>query len=242
MNKADISGRVAARLRLGKAEAEAAVDTVFEAIGESLAREEAVRIAGFGTFATRSREARMGRNPGTGETVAIPASKAPAFRAGKALRDRVKRGPKPDTRDREDDGDMRRGGPGEAGQALDVSVWPGGLEPVRKLLDPESVLALGSEPSAENRALRLATDLTEGELAGSAFVRNALILLGEIGGEDTVWMTNDGRLNKAGVARMRALMSWPGMEATERMVAVMTTRMASAATSPGTFTACTGRM
>ena len=68
MNKADISGRVAARLRLGKAEAEVAVDTVFEAIGESLAREEAVRIAGFGTFATRSREARMGRNPGTGET------------------------------------------------------------------------------------------------------------------------------------------------------------------------------
>ena len=216
MNKADISGRVAARLRLGKPEAEAAVDTVFEAIGDSLAREEAVRIAGFGTFATRSREARLGRNPGTGETVAIPASKAPAFRAGKALRDRVKRGPKPDARDREDDGDMRGRGPGEAGQALDVSVWPGGLEPVRKLLDPESVLALGSEPSAENRALRLATDLTEAELAGSAFVRNALILLGEIGGEDTVWMTNDGRLNKAGVARMRALMSWPGMEATEQ--------------------------
>ena len=66
MNKADISGRVAARLRLGKAEAEVAVDTVFEAIGESLAREEAVRIAGFGTFATRSREARRAgiREPG----------------------------------------------------------------------------------------------------------------------------------------------------------------------------------
>ena len=64
MNKADISGRVAARLRLGKAEAEVAVDTVFEAIGESLAREEAVRIAGFGTFATRSREARIGRVAG----------------------------------------------------------------------------------------------------------------------------------------------------------------------------------
>ena len=139
----------------------------------------------------------MGRNPGTGETVAIPASKAPSFKAGKALRDRVKRGPKPGSRDREDDGDMRGRGPEESGQALDVSVWPGGLEPVRKLLDRESVLALGNEPSAENRALRLATDLTEAELAGSAFVRNAVILLGEIGGEDTVWTTNDGRLNKA---------------------------------------------
>ena len=97
-----------------------------------------------------------------------------------------------------------------------MSVWPGGLEPVRKLLDRESLLALGNEPSADNRALRLATDLTEAEVAGSAFLRNALVLLGEIGGEDTVWTTNDGRLNKAGVARMRALMSWPGMEATEQ--------------------------
>ena len=95
MNKADISGRVAARLGLRKAEAEAAVDTVFEAIGDALAREEVVRIAGFGSFATRSREARTGRNPGTGEAVAIPASKAPAFRAAGALRDRVKRGAEP---------------------------------------------------------------------------------------------------------------------------------------------------
>ena len=111
---------------------------------------------------------------------------------------------------------MRGRGPGESGQALDVSVWPGGLEPVRKLLDRESLLAVGKEPSAENRALRLATDLTEAEFAGSAFVRNALILLGEIGGKETVWRTNDGRLNKAGVARMRTLMSWPGMEVTEQ--------------------------
>ena len=216
MNKADISGRVAARLRLRKAEADAAVDTVFEAIGDSLAREESVRIAGFGTFATRNREARTGRNPRTGEAVAIPASKAPAFRAAGALRDRVTRGPEPGSRDREDDGDMPGRGPGTSGQALDVSVWPGGLEPVRTLLDRESLLALGDEPSADNRALRLATDLTEAEVAGSAFVRNALVLLGEIGGEDTVWTTNDSRLNKAGVARMRALMSWPGMEATEQ--------------------------
>ena len=124
MNKADISGRVAARLRLGKAEAEVAVDTVFEAIGESLAREEAVRIAGFGTFATRSREARMGRNPGTGESVAILASKAPSFKAGKALRDRVKRGPKPEAEEQPDGGNRGRRGRAEAERALDVSVWP----------------------------------------------------------------------------------------------------------------------
>ena len=87
MNKADISGRVAARLRLGKAEAEAAVDTVFEAIGDSLARKEAVRIAGFGTFATRSREARMGRNPGTGESVAYrPRKRRRSRRPGRSGR------------------------------------------------------------------------------------------------------------------------------------------------------------
>ena len=102
------------------------------------------------------------------------------------------------------------------GQALDVAAWPGGIEPVRNTLDPESMRALAVEPSAENRALRLADDLAEDELGQSAFVRNALILLEEIGGEDTVWATNDGRLNKASVARMRALMSWPGMEATEQ--------------------------
>ena len=121
-----------------------------------------------------------------------------------------------DRGDGEDDGGMPGRGPGASGQALDVSVWPGGLEPVRTLLDRESLLALGDEPSAEDRTLRFAKDLTEAELDGSAFVRNALILLGEIGGEETVWTTNDGRLNKAGVARMRTLMSWPGMEATEQ--------------------------
>ena len=174
-----------------------------------------MRIAGFGTCRTRSRVARTGRNPRTGEAVAIPASKAPAFRAARALKDRVKRGPEPERGNREDDGDMPGSGPGTSGQALDVSAWPGGLDPVRKLLAPESILALGSEPSAENSALRLAADLTEAELAGSAFVRNALILLEQIGGGETVWATNDGRLNKESVARMRELMSWPGMEATE---------------------------
>ena len=65
------------------------VDVVLEAIGEALAKEETVRIAGFGTFAAKSRAARTGRNPRTGESVPIPASKLPAFKPAKALRDVV---------------------------------------------------------------------------------------------------------------------------------------------------------
>ena len=80
MNKSAIVARVAARMGLNKPAAEGAVDTVFEAIAEGLAKEEEVRIAGFGTFGTRSRAARTGRNPRTGESVPIPASESPAFK------------------------------------------------------------------------------------------------------------------------------------------------------------------
>ena len=121
-NKRDIAGRVAARLRLGKAEAEAAVDTVFGAIGESLAREEAVRIAGFGTFATRNREARVGRNPRTGESVTIAASKAPSFKAGKELRERVRRGPDEAAKDSDDEDGTQGRGRGKTRQELDVTA------------------------------------------------------------------------------------------------------------------------
>ena len=92
MNKAAIVARVARRMGLNKFTAEGAVDTVLEAIAESLAKEEDVRIAGFGTFRTRSRAAREGRNPATGESVRIPASKIPSFKAAKGLREAVKRG------------------------------------------------------------------------------------------------------------------------------------------------------
>ena len=92
MNKSDISDRMAQRMGLGKSAARDAVDSVFEAIGEALANGEEVRIAGFGTFGARSRPARTGRNPGTGEVLSIPASTAPVFKAGKALRDAVKDG------------------------------------------------------------------------------------------------------------------------------------------------------
>ena len=69
-----------------------AVDAVFEAVGEALANGEEVRIAGFGTFGTRNRPARTGRNPQTGESLSIPASTAPAFKPGKTLKDAVNDG------------------------------------------------------------------------------------------------------------------------------------------------------
>ena len=68
------------------------MDGVFEAIGEALANGEEVRLAGFGTFGARSRAARTGRNPQTGEVLSIPASKTPSFKAGKALKDAVNDG------------------------------------------------------------------------------------------------------------------------------------------------------
>ena len=89
MNKSQIADRLAGRMGVSKAAAAGAVDAVLEAIGEALANHEEVRLAGFGTFATKHRPARTGRNPQTGEAVSIPASVAPAFRAGKALKDAV---------------------------------------------------------------------------------------------------------------------------------------------------------
>ena len=93
MNKAEMADRLAARTGLGKAVAREAVDGVFAIVGEALADGEEVRIAGFGTFGTRSRPARTGRNPRTGEAVSISASTSPTFRAGKTLKDAVKAGP-----------------------------------------------------------------------------------------------------------------------------------------------------
>ena len=95
MNKAEMADRLAARTGLSKTVARDAVDGVFSIVGEALAREQEVRIAGFGTFGTRSRPARTGRNPRTGEAVAVPASTSPTFKAGKALKDAVNAGPKP---------------------------------------------------------------------------------------------------------------------------------------------------
>ena len=93
MNKAEMADRLAARTGLGKAAAKDAVDGVVAIIGKALADGEVVRVAGFGTFGSRSRPARTGRNPRTGEAVSISASASPTFKAGKTLKDAVKAGP-----------------------------------------------------------------------------------------------------------------------------------------------------
>ena len=93
MNKVEMVDRLGARTDLGKTVAREAVDGEFAAIGGVLADGEEVRIAGFGTIGTRSRPARRGRNPRTGEEVSISASTLPTFKAGKTLKDAVKAGP-----------------------------------------------------------------------------------------------------------------------------------------------------
>ena len=82
--------RVANRVSLSKSEASAAVDGVLDAIQDALANGDKVALAGFGTFSVRNRPARTGRNPQTGESIEIAASKSPAFKAGKTLRDAVR--------------------------------------------------------------------------------------------------------------------------------------------------------
>ena len=90
MNKAELTAHVAAETSVTRATADRLVGAVFSAIADALARNETVAIAGFGKFDVRSRPARTGRNPRTGEPVAIAASRAPSFKPAKALRDAVK--------------------------------------------------------------------------------------------------------------------------------------------------------
>ncbi len=92
MNKSELGERLADRAGMTKAAAKNAVEGLFEVIGEALANGEDVRILGFGTFETRARPARTARNPRTGESMEIPASTAPTFKAGKPLRDAVNAG------------------------------------------------------------------------------------------------------------------------------------------------------
>ena len=89
MNKSELTSSVAARTSVTRADADSVVAAVFATIAEALARGEKVSIAGFGTFATRSRAARQGRNPATGESIAIAASTAPSFKTDKTLREAV---------------------------------------------------------------------------------------------------------------------------------------------------------
>jgi DNA-binding protein HU-beta len=89
-NKADLVDKVADKTGLTKKDSNAAVEAVFDSIQEFLAEEEKVQLIGFGTFEVRERAARKGRNPQTGEEIQIPATKVPAFKAGKNLKEAVK--------------------------------------------------------------------------------------------------------------------------------------------------------
>lgn len=89
MNKTELIAAVAAKASLTKKDAEKAVNAAFEAITAELVQGEKVSLAGFGIFETKTREARTGRNPRTGEATQIPASTVPAFKASKTLKDAV---------------------------------------------------------------------------------------------------------------------------------------------------------
>jgi DNA-binding protein HU-beta len=89
MNKSELIDAVATSSDLPKAQAARAVDAMIDVISSALKGGDQVTIVGFGTFLVREREARSGRNPRTGETIQIPASKMPSFKAGKGLKDAV---------------------------------------------------------------------------------------------------------------------------------------------------------
>jgi DNA-binding protein HU-beta len=89
VNKNDLVAEVANSAGLSKADAAKSVDAVFDSISSALAGGSEVRLVGFGTFSVANRKATTGRNPRTGETIQIPASRQPKFKAGKGLKDAV---------------------------------------------------------------------------------------------------------------------------------------------------------
>lgn len=90
MNKADIIDKVHETVGGTRADAERAVETAIDAIVASLKKGDEVSVAGLGIFSSKTRNARTGRNPRTGESIEIPAMRVPKFRAAKALKDAVK--------------------------------------------------------------------------------------------------------------------------------------------------------
>jgi DNA-binding protein HU-beta len=94
MNKSELVDALASATGMTKADAGKSVDALFDTdkgiIAKSLRKGNRVQITGFGTFETKKRKARTGRNPRTGETIKIAATKTPGFRAGKGLKDAVK--------------------------------------------------------------------------------------------------------------------------------------------------------
>lgn len=89
MNKAELVAAMVAKTELSKKDAEKALKGFIDVVTEELTNEGKIQLVGFGTFDVTERAAREGRNPQTGEVMHIPASKAPRFKAGKALKDTV---------------------------------------------------------------------------------------------------------------------------------------------------------
>ena len=90
MNKTELVKAVSSKSELSQKDATNVVDAVFDTISSTLAKEEKIQLIGFGTFEVRERSARKGRNPQTGEEIEIAASKVPAFKPGKELKEAVK--------------------------------------------------------------------------------------------------------------------------------------------------------
>ena len=89
MNKSELVAAVAEKAEVSKKDAAAAIEAVFEVIGDELQKKEKVQLIGFGTFQTSERKARTGRNPQTGAEIKIAATTLPAFKPGKALKEKV---------------------------------------------------------------------------------------------------------------------------------------------------------
>ena len=89
MNKTELVAAVAEKTGMTKKDAERVINATVEAITETLVKGEKVQVSGFGIFEVKAREARIGRNPRTKETIQIPATRLPAFKASKALKDTV---------------------------------------------------------------------------------------------------------------------------------------------------------
>ena len=87
MNKVTLVAKIAEKSGLSKKQAELALGAFIDSVTEALKEGDKVQMMGFGTFEVKERAARTGRNPSTGETIEIPASKTPTFKAGKGLRD-----------------------------------------------------------------------------------------------------------------------------------------------------------
>ena len=89
MNKTELIAEVAKKCGMSKKDSEKAINATIDTITDALCQGDKIQLVGFGGFETKKREARMGRNPKTKETIEIPATTIPVFKAGKALKDKV---------------------------------------------------------------------------------------------------------------------------------------------------------